>query len=304
MRNSDAERAIRDLASRQHATISRRQALDLGLGRGAIQARVQNGSWVRTERGVYAAASSPGTWEQRVVSAVLSGGENAAASHLTAAALWHLIDGRPGTIDITVPHHRRLATRPLRNVHRSRADPEVRTVFGISVTSPARTVVDLAAQLDEPRLEAVLDAALERRLVSVIGLRRHVQRHGLANRRGMKQLSRLLLDRANGTPGSELERNFLRLVRRAGLPAPARQHRVRRRRIDFAYVDEKIAIELDGFAHHGRKSVFDDDRRRQNLLVLDGWLVLRFTWHDVTKKPEGVVAILRQALRDRARGGI
>jgi very-short-patch-repair endonuclease len=69
-----------------------------------------------------------------------------------------------------------------------------------------------------------------------------------------------------------------------------------RARIDLAFVDLRIAIEVDGFAYHSDRSRFQRDRSRQNLLVGLGWTVLRFTWEDVTRRPDEVIQMIRAAL--------
>jgi len=89
------------------------------------------------------------------------------------------------------------------------------------------------------------------------------------------------------------------ILRDAGLPEPTRQYEVRNgdgvvARIDFAYPDRRLAIELDGFECHTNR--FQRDRSRQNGLVLRGWTVLRFTWADVVERPDYVVATLATAL--------
>ena len=113
----------------------------------------------------------------------------------------------------------------------------------------------------------------------------------------MGVLSRLLDDREHGVPESELERAFLRLVRRHRLPVPVRQHPVGRYRLDFAYPDVKVAIELDGWATHGSPQRRRADLSRQNELEVLGWHVLRFTWDDVTKDPAGVALTVRAVLK-------
>jgi very-short-patch-repair endonuclease len=69
-------------------------------------------------------------------------------------------------------------------------------------------------------------------------------------------------------------------------------------RLDFAYVAHKVAIECDGFSTHGSRLAFEDDRRRQNFLVLEGWRVLRFTWRQITSSPDWVVEQVRRALSE------
>jgi very-short-patch-repair endonuclease len=69
----------------------------------------------------------------------------------------------------------------------------------------------------------------------------------------------------------------------------------------MAYVDEKVALEGDGFGVHRLKDAFESDRTRQNELVLAGWLVLRFTWQMICKRPWQVADAVRRALALRAR---
>jgi hypothetical protein len=99
---------------------------------------------------------------------------------------------------------------------------------------------------------------------------------------------------------SVLEARFARLCQLWGLPAPLAQFAVlsagRWRRIDFAYPDLKIAIEVDGFGPHSGRKAFEDDRARANELEIMGWLILRFTWNQVTKKESWVAAKVREAI--------
>ena len=93
------------------------------------------------------------------------------------------------------------------------------------------------------------------------------------------------------------------LVRQYELMAPAFQHEVWHggrfiARIDCAYPDRKLAIEVDGFEHHSSPEAFQRDRTRQNRLVALGWTVLRFTWHDVVHRPSdgGAVPSARRSI--------
>lgn len=245
------------------------------------------------------------------MAAVLASGPSAAASHLTAAALWGLVDAKPRAIDITVPHSRRHRCRDYLRIHRARSmgSGDSRKVVGILTTSPARTIVDIAAVLTERALEDALDRALGAGLLSLKTVRRYIDSRRLGRRPGVGRLRRLIEDREHGVPDGELERRFLRLIRRARIPEPSRQYRTAGRRLDFAFVEARIAIELDGFASHRTGVAFRDDRRRQNALVLEGWLPLRFTWQDVTKHEDLVIDTLRRALAERggrsfSRGGL
>ena len=169
-------------------------------------------------------------------------------------------------------------------------------IDGLRVTSSERTLVDMATEVRE----AVVDDALESAIRLGHTTAAHVLEH-LDGRPGTAVVRELLARRGVGRPrGSVLEGVFLRLVRRAGLPEPVRQHPVptpdTTYYIDFAYPDRRVAIEVDGRDVHSRREVFDSDRRRQNYLVLLGWTILRFSWSDVTKHPESVLSSLLQAL--------
>ncbi len=101
---------------------------------------------------------------------------------------------------------------------------------------------------------------------------------------------------------SELERSFLRLVRASGHPEPRAQHTVilgrhRTARIDFAFVEHKIAVELDGYGFHEGRSAWERDLERQSRLAALGWTVLRFTWNDVTNRPSFVLETIDRTLR-------
>ena len=119
----------------------------------------------------------------------------------------------------------------------------------------------------------------------------------LAHRPGVGRLRAIVEDRTAGIPSEELEREFLRLIRRFRLPKPVRQRPQGRYRIDFAYPDAMLAIEVDGWSSHGTPAALANDLRRQNKLVLSGWTVLRFTWKQLVESPDEVVATIRTALR-------
>ncbi|MEX0874177.1 MAG: type IV toxin-antitoxin system AbiEi family antitoxin domain-containing protein [Actinomycetota bacterium] len=264
----DLDRLIAKLATRQHGAFTHRQAVCVGASRAQIRTRVAKGCWTVVFRGTYVIAGSPDTFKQRATIAMLVSAPGAAVSSLAAAHLLQIIDEAPSLIDVTVPHDAHHPRRPRVRVHRAKS------------LDPA----------------AALDAALDLGLLSVRSLLRYLGDRSLWTCRGAARLRRLLHDRSKGVPGSELERVFLRLLRKERLPEPRRQYKVGSRRIDFAYIDQRVAIELDGLGPHRKKKTFVDDRRRQNSLVLDGWTILRFTWEDLSDRPDDVVSIVTRAL--------
>ncbi len=154
---------------------------------------------------------------------------------------------------------------------------------GIPVTTVARTLVDLSGRLSTAQLGRMADHAMRAGTLRLDDLRKSVTGLPSAPGRHPTRIERVLQRRLAGyDPGdSGLEMRFARAIVGGGLPEPVLQHPVsvgtRRYRIDLAYPDGKIAIEIDGWEYHRSRSAFDDDRNRANDLVVAGWHVLRFT---------------------------
>ena len=166
------------------------------------------------------------------------------------------------------------------------------------MTAPNRTLVDLAGHLPKPQLEDTLDRAIFLGLTSLKSLDRYITSRNLGSLRGVGVLRRLIADRAKGVTQSELEREFLRRVRKARLPEPTRQFPVGRRKIDMGYRAQRVIVELDGHGtRYARRDLQRHDRRQNEvLLTLPGWTLLRFTRDDVVNDWPYVEATLRDAL--------
>jgi very-short-patch-repair endonuclease len=190
-------------------------------------------------------------------------------------------------------------------VHRSRtlADYERRVVDRIPVTSFARTLVDCSGRLSLGQLARALDAGLIRHDVTLWSLERSLTALRQAPGRHPAKLWTLLGERGSESESAESPREMrlARALREAGLPAPVPQHWVRvgedRFRLDFAYPDALIAIEYDGWDPHRSRTAFDHDRRRDRLLQLAGWRVLRFTSQS---SDDEIVSTLRPLVREGA----
>ena len=218
------DNAIRCLASRQFGAFSRRQALALGFTSTEITKRLSSGSWIVMHRGVYAVAGAPATWGRRAMCAVLRCGEGAVLSRLAAASVLALIDTKPDIIDVTVPIDRRpIHGRGVR-VHRATLLEQVdrRVIGGLPVTSPNRTIVDLAEVLPKRKLEGVLDEAIRRGMIKVSVLIAFLERcgrkRGVATLRNPRRSARRVTRTASSSASSE------RLVRRPS-PSPSRAAR-------------------------------------------------------------------------------
>lgn len=276
--------AANQIARRQHGLITLDQALAAGLTIDQVRRRHRSGEWSVARPGVYAISGAPPTWMQTVAAVALASQPHAWLSHETAGALWALPGVKDDAIHVVTGLDRRVRLAGVRG-HRSGAlfDADLTTLQRIPVTTPARSIVDLSAQLTHRQLGSVVDDAVRRRVLSLESFRRCVARLAEAPGRRTSVLQELLAERLPGyNPGdSDLETRVLRLLVAHGYPPPAQQHRVRLGgrtfRIDLAYPVLRLAIELDGWEFHSSRSAFDDDRTRANLLVAHGWSVVRFT---------------------------
>jgi hypothetical protein len=256
---------------------------------------------VRTSRDTYLLRADAAELRQRIDAVLLGAPRSAVVSHLCAAALWGFevpLVADDVRVHLTVPRHCRVRNRADRVVHCSEVPPaETRQLWGVTVTSPSRTWLDLAAVVSPPALLAVTDQMLARRFPEdefPAILRRAAGRRGVAT-------ARRVLPWADPLAGSPMESVLRWLLVEAGLPRPVLQHVVRDAggrflgRVDLAWPEQRVAVEFDGDVHRDRR-VFVDDLRRQNGLVLAGWTVLRFTSADLLGRPEAVVRASRDAL--------
>ncbi len=283
---------IARVAARQHGLFSRAQAVEVGATMASIRSRLEAGRWMRSGPGVYRLTGVPVTWKQRALAACLVSGTGAVVSHRSAAVLWGVSGFRPGRIEITVPPGRS-NRNALARVHRSAVDGTRRD--GIPVTRPARMVMDLAGVVGADMLEEAVDDVLCRQLCRLDELT------APAGRRGSVAL-RAVLDAWNGDalPDGVAEMRVVRRLLDVGLPQPARQHEIHHRgqfvaRVDLAYPDERLAIELDGFRWHAGRGPFRSDRLRRNRIEAAGWRLLETAPDDIAEVCREAAEMLRQA---------
>jgi very-short-patch-repair endonuclease len=171
---------------------------------------------------------------------------------------------------------------------------------GIPVTAPVLTLVDLAASLSPRRLERAVDEADRLDLIDPEHLLLALDTH--AGRRGTGRLRALLEGQAFRLTDSELERRFLRLVRRAGLPVPRTGVRVSGFRVDFLWPDRGLVVETDGLRYHRTPSQQARDRERDQALAAAGLTTLRFTHGQVQSRPGSVARTVGTVLARLAAG--
>jgi len=261
---------------------------------------------VRELPGVWRLSWAEPTPMQKVWCASLWGRPEGFISHRTAAWLWGLEDINLEGIELSSPHQLRasvgwLSLREVAPIPRQMQ----RTRNGVALTSPARTLVDLAAILDEESLQRVVEHAFRRRIVSVGELRRALRWMPARGKAGTGIMAPLL-DRGvwNADTQSELERQALALFRRFGLPTPRCQYLVLEGdrslgTVDFAWPPAKLIVEAEGFQFHSGREAWESDIARYNGLVLHGWRVVRLTQADLQEEAAAFARALANALGDR-----
>lgn len=299
------DRRIDSIAARQHGVFTRIQAIACGGTRNTIQWRVRVGRWERLFPTVFRLGGSRRTWRQEALATCLHFGAGTAVSFRSAASLRGVSGFKRHTLEITVPRDRNRRAPNSVTIHSEPGgiSPEdITTLDGIPVTKPARTLLDLATVEPEEVVERCLDEWLRRHLVSLPFLDRWLNDPIRKRHRGSALLERLVDIRATvGVTESPLETDFLKLIRSEGLPIPMLQYVVRDGerfvgRVDFAYPDQRVAIEADGFRHHDQRRSFDAERARGNDLLALGWVVLRITSKHIEEDPEAVTTWVRRAL--------
>lgn len=286
------------LARWQHGLVTRQQALSAGLSSAAIGRRVATATWLPVVAGVYALASSPASWQRQVLAACLAVG--GFASHRTAAALWGLSGCRPGPVHVVVAHGRSSCSGPA-TIHQSHALPaaDVTRIDGIPVTRPARTLVDLAGCVSRRVLEEAVDDALCRRLVTLPRLLGRSAALVGRGRAGSTAFGEVLATWRDGAlPQEVAEARLVRRLLHAGLPPPEPQFEVWDEgrfvaRLDVAWPDVRLGVELDGFRWHAFPRAFVRDRDRRNHVVGLGWTLFQATPADLAGDGGRVAELLR-----------
>lgn len=269
MHAGDARIAV--VAARQHGVVTTGQLAAAGLARRAVDHRVAHGLLVRRHRGVYQVGPIAAPLS-REMAAVLACGAKAALSHHSAAAVWGF--GKPDlVVHVTVEGDTGRSRRGIR-VHQTVSLDAV-VHHGLPLTTPARTLKDLA---------------------------RHLPSHQLDRAREQAHILGLVIP--DGAPDpeftrSEAERRLKGLCRAAGLPAPRMNARVAGYEVDALWPAQRLIVEIDGWRYHGTRQAFERDRRKDVALTAAGYRVVRITWRRLRHEPYAVAAELAVLLDAR-----
>lgn len=269
-----------------------------------IEWRLETGRWERLSSGIYRLAGVPSSWRQTMFAETLGWGKEAVASYRSAACLWVLPGCSGEVVELTIPtQRRRRSSRAI--IHRVRSFPAAdrSVVDAIPVTTPARTIIDIAAVVSAETVEEALDDALRRRLVSLPRLRWRIDELAGRGRPGIGAIRRLVAAResAADVPQSVFETRLARLLNRLGPARAVRQHAVRDGGrvvavVDFAYPEAKVAVEADGYRWHSSRARWEHDLARRNALSKLGWSVVHVTWEQLRKTPTDVLDDVRARL--------
>jgi very-short-patch-repair endonuclease len=286
------ERGLAEVAGAQRALVLLSQLRALGIGRGSYEHRVRVGALHRVFPSVLSVVYPLREPWAAETAALLHAGDDALLSHETAAAVWGLA-ATPSFVAITVIG-RHVRGRPGLQVNRVKTlgIRDVRLHQGFPVTSPARTLIDCATG---GNLDRLLDQARALKLVTDAEIEAAIDR--CPRRRGTRSLRTLLeAEKDTGFTRSQAERVLKRLVRDAGLDRPVFNTRVEGVEADAYWPRHKLVVEVDSVQFHGHYQAFQRDRAKANKLIAAGYVVLRFTWHQLTQRPLLVVATIARTL--------
>ena len=289
--------ALARLATKQHGVVSTRQLAAIGYTKSSVAKAAGVGRLHRVHRGVYAVGHSRLTWHGRCMAAVLASYPSV-AGHWSAAWLWGLLRSQPGTRHVTCRQPRRAGrsfvthTADLERVDLARRD-------GIPVTALARTILDVAAEEWERTVRRQIGMADEARVFDLRAMRELLDRTRGHRGRAKVLFALELHEERPVFTRSGLERRFLKIVRHAGMPEPAMNQFVAGHEVDAYWEHARFGVELDAYETHGSRLSFEEDRERDDRLLLAGIETVRVTGPRLDREPGAVVESVRRHLARR-----
>jgi hypothetical protein len=299
----DLDKELARIAERHHGAFAGHHLDGLQFSREARAVRVEAGRWLAVHDGVFRMAGAPVTWRSELLTACWAGGSRALASHRSAGALWSLPSGRTDVTELTCPRWRRARHHGL-VVHESVVidDADRAEVDAIPCTSVARTLFDLARTLSPVMLDANIDHAMRRELVTVDELRSTSTRLATKGRPGGRLFRQVIEARSEACalPESVPERLLADMLVRQGLPAPRHQVVIRDEagrfvaRSDLAYPAWMVVIEYDSVEHHTGTPAHIRDSARRNAIGDLGYAVLTATSADLKDRGARLAGSIRR----------
>lgn len=281
--SGSVDQKIARIASRQLGLITLPQLLAVGLSKAAVAKRVERGALHRVYRGVYRVGHQAPDQETQYLAAVFACGEGAVLSGAAAAIIWGLRRGSPPP-EVTTTRNRRVPGVRTHRVRELRAG-EVTKRNDIPVTTPARTLVDLAARLPLDDLAEACHVAQVRYRTTANQVETVLDRRPKTKGAGNV---RLIFEGDTDVFLSKLERLFLSLLKRAALPLPRTNKKKDSYYVDCRWPEQKLTVELDSYRYHHSRHAWEQDHRRAREARRRGDEFRRYTWGDVTEDGEAV----------------
>ena len=294
---------LAELAAKQHGAVSREQRKACGFSDRMLVDRVRAGRLHRIHRGVYAVGHKRLSREGRLMAAALACGPGAVLSHATAASVWDLRPTNAAKVDVTIPSSK---GRQAPAVVRLRRRPglsaaDVTRHNGLPITTPARTLLDLAAVVRPAALDRALEQAEKLQLLDTTPIHELLERE--RGRPGAPAFARAIQQYAPEPTRSDLEAEFIALCRTHDLPRPSMNTWIEGYEVDAHWAGTLLVAELDSRRHHHTTAAFERDRLRDAALAAAGYTVMRFTARRIQHDAAGVARDVRKALSARSAAG-
>lgn len=279
------------VAGQQWGAIGVAQLRDCGVARSTVSRWREDGRLHLIHSGVYALGHRSLPIEGRLVAALLHAGPGSFLSHSAAAWWWGLVDDEPGVIDLSSLARSRSCSDVV--IHRRRQLQTTRH-RGFPITTLAQTLLDFASRTRLFDVRRALAQADYLRLLDAAAVEAIVGqgRPGAARLRKALRRHQPRLARSR----SRLEAEFLALCERAAIPLPEVNARVEGWLVDALWRDKRVVVELDGYDNHSTPAQIERDRRKELELRTAGYVVVRYTWEQVTEASEEVVTDLLSIL--------
>ena len=293
-----AERTIARIATRQHGIVTRPELIGAGLSSASIGRRVEKGGLIPEYPGVYRVGHRAPSREARYMAATKAGGPRTLLCGPAAAHSLGLIKGNAPPPEIVTPRNRRVEGL---KVHRCRSlsEKDATTWKGVPVTSPARTLVDLANHMSAEALARACHEAGVLHGTSPRQVEEVLQRK--PNALGAAKLRKILRGDEQATL-SKLESTFIARLKAARLPLPVTNKPAGTKRVDCRWPEQRLTVELNSYRFHNSRHSWEGDYRREREARARGDEFRRFTWADVFEDERYMVRELRDLLRRPSAG--
>lgn len=283
---------VLELARKQHGAVSRQQLLGIGCSDKAIKHLLASGKLHRTEwRGVYVVGRPELTQYGRLRAALLTCGDDSVLMGPSAGSLWRIWKPHDRLIHVSLPAvQNRQARRGIAVHRRALARRDITRERGIPVTTPLRTVIDLAARAERDQAERLINAADARNLLRADTLREELD--GRPGEPGVPLLKEILDRDTFVLTESELERLFLPLAEAAGLGKPESQKRFGPHRVDFYFPKANLVVECDSLRYHRTTLQQRRDLERDHMHLSARRKRLRLLHFHIKHEPAYVLGLL------------